>query len=139
MARFFELLGAPLRNTRWSWGAQRADGAVFLRQWESDLVTADDGEEYVMIAYSDHPPGPRDHGWRERIQHIESIRAGAPCFLVMVAAEDVNAPKKTVRGFDARSILVGGRLLTSDGKTSIQVLERRPVSEFQSTINARSS
>lgn len=27
----FEWLGAPLVNTRWSWGAVRRDGIVFLR------------------------------------------------------------------------------------------------------------
>src|SRR5690349_4774791 len=33
MTMLFAALRAPLRNARWSWGAQRADGAIFLRQW----------------------------------------------------------------------------------------------------------
>jgi hypothetical protein len=32
----FEKLGAPLKNTVWSWGGVRADGAIFLRVWEDE-------------------------------------------------------------------------------------------------------
>jgi hypothetical protein len=31
ISRFFESVGASLKNVRWSWGAQRRDGALFLR------------------------------------------------------------------------------------------------------------
>jgi len=48
----------------------------------------------------------------------------------MVAAEDVTAANKTVKAFDARSIIVGGRLVAKDGVTSVQVIDRRPLSEF---------
>ena len=130
MSRFFELLGAPLRNTRWSWGAVRADGAVFLRQWESDLTIDDDGLEYVRVAHRNHAPGPYEHGWRERLHHIGLVRSGAPCFIVMLAAEDPKAAKKTVKTFDARSIIIGGRLVEKAGATYLQVIDRRPVAEF---------
>lgn len=49
---------------------------------------------------------------------------------VMGAAHDVNAPRKTVKAFDPRSIIVGGRLVTQDGVISVQIIDRRPVSEF---------
>jgi len=53
MKQFFEMLGAPLRNSRWSWGARRLnDGAIFLRQWESDVFTGDDSHEYVIVAHN---------------------------------------------------------------------------------------
>ncbi len=31
----FENLGAPLANSRWSWGGVRQDGAVVLRVWQN--------------------------------------------------------------------------------------------------------
>jgi hypothetical protein len=130
MARFFELLGAPLNNRRWSWGAHRADGAVFLRQWETDLVAGDDGREFVVIAHGNAPAGPREHGWRERLAHIAAVRGGAPCFLVLCAPMDAKAKAKTVRTFEARSIVVGGQVIDRAGQTLVQVVERRPVAEF---------
>ena len=35
---FFELLGAPLNNYQWPWGAARQeDGTVFLCVWEDEV------------------------------------------------------------------------------------------------------
>jgi hypothetical protein len=130
MARFFQLLGAPLNNTRWSWGAQRADGAVFLRQWETDVVAGEDGREFVVIADGSALPEPRELGWRERLEHIAAVRAGAPCFLILCAARDPGAKAKTVRTFDARSIVVGGQVIENDERTLVEVSERRPVAGF---------
>ncbi len=130
MARFFGLLGVPLNNTRWSWGAQRADGAVFLRQWETDVVAGEGGREFVVVAHGSAPPGPREHGWRERLEHIAAVRAGAPCFLILCAPRDPGAKAKAVKTFEARSIVVGGQVIDRAGQTLVQVVERRPVAEF---------
>lgn len=83
MAGLFHSLDAPLKNARWSWGATRSDGAVILRQWTTDTEVHDDGHEYVRIARGTRAPSARQHGWRERLAHIELIRAGAPCFVVL--------------------------------------------------------
>jgi hypothetical protein len=49
ISSLFQSLGAPLANTRWSWGAQRSsDGAVFLRVWQ-DLKFIQEGRAYYMV------------------------------------------------------------------------------------------
>ena len=129
MSRFFELLGARLRNVRWSWGAKRSDGAVFLRQWETD-VTHENGREYVRIAHRTNIPGPYEHGWRERLDHIATIEAGAPCFLVMCIPQDPSAKPKSLKHFNAREIVIAGRPIRRGSEVLVEVLERRPVAEF---------
>jgi hypothetical protein len=82
ISNFFESLGAPLKNVRWSWGAERRDGAVFLRGWEDHRFTDASGE-YVVVAHSTELGAGASPGWRERWQHIQRIAAGAPSFVVM--------------------------------------------------------
>ena len=129
MSRFFELLGAPLANILWSWGAQKGDGYVFLRQWDTDVFIKD-GREFVIIAHNDRPAGPREHGWRERQRHIDAIRSGKDCRIVMLKAQDPSARTKRIRTFDPLHIIVGGELVMKDGMTCVSVAERRPVSDF---------
>jgi len=98
-ARFFEFLGAPLRNTRWSWGAVRPkDGAVILREWK-DHIFERGGERYARVWWlaAGRPPA-RELGARERLAHLDRIRAGAAGYIVVVVAGDVDAqPRKIVQ------------------------------------------
>ncbi|MNG74488.1 hypothetical protein D3C76_1120100 [compost metagenome] len=45
-SEFFKSLGAPLKNTRWSWGARRSDGALVLRIWK-DRTKEFDGHPFA--------------------------------------------------------------------------------------------
>ena len=124
ISSFFESLGAPLKNVRWSWGAERRDGAIFLRGWEDNCFTDVDGE-YVVIAHSTRVSAGASAGWRERWHHIQRIRTGAPCFVVMCIAKDVNAKPREIESFDTRQLIVGGRVVVKNGWTCIEVVERR--------------
>ena len=75
MSRFFESLGAPLKNVRWSWGSQRQqDKTVFLRAWNDDLESDTDGRKWVMILNRFDPAKPpKNFGWHERVEHIKQI------------------------------------------------------------------
>lgn len=49
---FFAMLGAPLHNVRWSWGAVRPeDGAVFLRVW-TDRMRPRDDVQFVQVTHN---------------------------------------------------------------------------------------
>jgi putative restriction endonuclease len=134
MSRFFGLLGAPLNNVMWSWGSQRSDGTVVLRQWETDVFIGDDGREYVVVAHNNQPAvGRGQNGWRERLRHIESMRSGARCLIVMLAAKDPSAPSKRIKTFDVHNVVVGGGLVTKNGMTCVPVADRRPISDFIKT------
>jgi hypothetical protein len=129
ITRFFESLGAPLANSRWSWGARRpSDGAMFLRAWE-DRRQMFDGIPHMML---DHRAGTeidgRNLGYRERRKHIEAIRRGAPCFLIVCKAVDADSSPRKILSFNSQTLLQGGRLLERDGCTWIEVVRTVPVS-----------
>jgi len=107
---FFKSLGAPLANNRWSWGAQRpSDGAVFLRVWQ-DLKFVDDGQIFMLVAGAGIEASER-LGAQERARHLASIRRGAPCYLVMCVAKEVDASPRAIREFNADELFVGAEII----------------------------
>jgi hypothetical protein len=124
ISNFFESLGAPLKNVRWSWGAERRDGAIFLRGWEDHRFTDDSGE-YVVVAHSTEMGDGASAGWRERWHHIQRIGAGAPCFVVMCIPKDVHSIPREIESFNTRELIVGGKLVVKNGWTCLEVVDRR--------------
>jgi len=111
-AEMFSRLGAPLKNTRWSWGGVReSDRTVFLRVWQDGLKRVGD-KRYIWI--SENAPRSDDLGANERLQHVELIRSGYRCFMVMCQAVDTKAAPRTVLSFNKNEVFVGGELLEED-------------------------
>lgn len=124
---FFELLDAPLRSSRWSWGAVRErDGVVFLRVWE-DLVQSVVGSRVVHV-YRD-VEGRERPGLRERRRHLERVRDGAACFLVFCTAEDPNQDPRKIAGFNSRYLWRAGQVIEREGDKWIEVGNRVPADE----------
>ena len=128
ISSFFASLGAPLVNSRWSWGAQRPfDGAIFLRVFQEEKWIGD-GRLHMAIGWGVEltADGQRP-GYHERMRHVAAIRAGAPCFMVMCSAQDPTAPPGSWRiaFFDEDELRVGGKLVDRDGITYIEVAGRR--------------
>jgi hypothetical protein len=123
----FEALGAPLANTRWSWGAVRPDGTVVLRVWK-DRVESLDGRQFVRIwkqpvgALASH-----DHGRRERLEHVNLLKAGARCFLIMCEAADPAEKPRRVRRFDDKQVYRGGALKQVGEDWWIELLPPMPL------------
>jgi hypothetical protein len=46
----FKKLGAVLANSRWSWGAARSDGVVFLRVWH-DRIKEEGAKRYAQVTH----------------------------------------------------------------------------------------
>src|SRR5262245_46480142 len=120
---FFESLGAPLVNFRWSWGAVRdGDGATLLRVWRDNVQTFDE-KQFVRVLHGvSNRLGPHEHGRRERIEHISRIRNGAPCYLIMCEAEDTAARPRRVRQFNAKEIFPGGVVKQIDDNLWMELL-----------------
>jgi hypothetical protein len=124
---FFELLGAPLRNSRWSWGSVRErDGLVFLRVWE-DLVRSVDGSRMVHV-FGDAGES-QSVGLRERQRQLDLVRGGATCYLVFCIAADPNVEPRTIVGFNARNLARGGRLVERGDGTWIEVGDSVPAEQ----------
>ena len=113
-------LQAPLKNTRWSWGGVRErDQVVFLRVWQ-DHVKKVDGRRIVWLA--DNGLAPDDLGGNERLSHIEKIKAGYRCFLVMCRPTDSDTIPRQVASFNQRHLFVGGDLVDDEEGTYIELV-----------------
>lgn len=126
ISSLFSRLGAPLSKSRWSWGAVRpSDGAVFLRVWQ-DHKFIQDGRMHMQVdRHTVDEVGSL--GLQERLKHIERIRAGAPCFMVMCRAQDVHVVPRKIQDFDDIDLFVGGDIVEKDGAIWVQVAGRKPV------------
>jgi hypothetical protein len=124
----FSTLGAPLVNNRWSWGAQRrTDNAVFLRVWQDLKFIDEEGRSFMLVdaRSNDETHSP---GYRERLGHLDLIRSGAPCFMIMCSAKDTAASPRTIDDYDDVDVFVGGQIVDTPAdfrfpdKTSKHVL-----------------
>lgn len=125
---FFRKLGADLTNPRWSWGAVRkTDGAVFLRVWQ-DRKRKHDGKWYMMATHNQKYFGSSSNGWLERLSQVEIIKKGAPCYLIMCEAVDVQAESRVIKSYDDKDVFLGGQIITADGDEWIELAARLPIS-----------
>lgn len=124
----FEMLGAPLKNFRWSWGgARKRDGAIFLRVWE-DRMRPHDGSQFVQVTHrADYVPNPGNPGYREREEHVQRIQGGASCYLVVCKAVDTQARPRKIESFNSSEVFRGGRVLELDGEAWVEIVEGVPV------------
>jgi hypothetical protein len=124
----FKRLGAPLTNSRWSWGSIRLeDGTVFLRVWQ-DRKTKHDGRWFMMVTHREKYLGNEDNpGYQERLAHVDRIRAGARCYMIMCLAEDVNATPRSIKSFNSEEIFVGGQVMELNGDTWVELADRKPL------------
>ena len=124
----FKYVGAPLANSRWSWGAVRpVDGAVFLRVWQDEVRKS--GKRYLarVTAIAHFQGDECNLGFAERMRHIELIRQGARSFMIMCEAKDVHASPRAIGKFNEREVFVGGALEEADGEWWLEMTSRQPV------------
>ncbi len=127
---YFKKLGAPLSNTRWSWGSVRAsDGAVFLRVWQDRKVVRDRVSIMMLTHHSKYVGKQENLGYRERLEQVQLVKDGAPCYMVMCLVADPEASPRTIKSFNKTDVFVGGEVLDFDGDTWIKVAKRLPWQE----------
>ena len=120
----FERLGAPLANIRWSWGGVRSDGAVFLRVWQNETQRRD-GNLWVQLTHHREFVGnERDLGYQERNHHVELVRAGAPCYMIMCEARDITKVPRVIKSFNERELFVADEFAEHEGDTWVIVKRR---------------
>lgn len=130
LSGYFERLGAPLANVRWSWGAARDDGSVVLRVWQDGTIRKD-GKMLVRLTHLEKYGDDRGNdnlGYVERLQHVDLIRQGARSYLVMCLAKDPSASPREIKSFNNDEVFVGGDLQTIDGEAWVEVVSRVPAS-----------
>jgi hypothetical protein len=130
ITELFKKLGAPLVNSRWSWGSVRElDGAVFLRVWQDRKIN-EGGHTFLMVSHHEkYEDDPDNRGYKERISHIELVQSGAKCYMINCIAEDVNATPRKIMRFNQSEVFVGGRVVEKFGDVWVELADRIPIEE----------
>jgi glutamine cyclotransferase len=127
LSDLFARFGAPLANTRWSWGSMRPDGTIFLRVWTDEMKTID-GRRYVRLINHRAYRGEGDNlGYQERCEHVQMLTNGAAGYAVLCRAAEPRAKSREIVSFDAQTVFRLGQLAVFDGDDWAEVVERVPV------------
>ena len=98
IGRFFEDLGFPLRNSRWSWGSNNGN-AVLLTVWDDKRNFV--GRYARVLGARSAGPRTLSPGLSERIDHIRTLWAGGlPAYLVLAKAKDKGAKQRAIESYD---------------------------------------
>lgn len=127
--RFYtEVLGAELRNQRWSWGAHDpVKNRLYLRVWDDEIVE-DGGASFAMVLRNAGRPSP---GRAERQRHLALVAAGAEAYGVLCTPDGprrTDRPRK-IRDFDREALLRLGRLVDLPAGVYAEILERVPLQQ----------
>ena len=131
MADLFKKVGAPLKNTRWSWGAVSEKGDVFLRVWADERKQLDGRLTVRVTHHAVFADQPENLGYRERLEHVALIAAGARSFCIQCTAKDTNAVPRALASFDRRTLFVGGDLIDAGGDSWLELTERITIEELK--------
>lgn len=113
------MLGAPLHNIFWSWGAVReTDGAVVLRAAQRDFIKG------MFWLYD---PADADRvGGRERLEHVRAIEAGATCYIVVYERTEDKNGDEVINKYNNDTLFVGTEITWRDGHAYLKPLKRVP-------------
>ena len=88
---------------------------MFLRVWQ-DQERRVDGKWYTRVTFSTAVVDDAANlGGQERLAHLQQIRGGAACYLVMCEAKDVTTTPRAIKSFNDRDVFVGGAVVEMDG------------------------
>ena len=124
VTEFLKRLGAPRKNTQWSWGSIRDDGAVFLPIYQ-DRIQKIDGSTYARITFHKVFENAQSNlGFRERLRQIEMIRQGAQCYVIAVVPQDPYTRPRKIKSFNDEFVWAGGKIVEIDGESWIEMGEK---------------
>ncbi|HSD37385.1 MAG TPA: HNH endonuclease signature motif containing protein [Rhodocyclaceae bacterium] len=121
ITQFFLDLELPLKNSRWSWGAQN-ENTVLLRTWADEFSLRD--KRVVVLR---EPAGYQDresYGLDERIRHLRTLWAGGVAgYSVIATAKATDVPKREIKEYRDDKIFVIDRLEARADGAIVAVLE----------------
>jgi hypothetical protein len=127
LSDLFVRFGAPLANTRWSWGSVRGDDTVFLRVWTDEMKTVDRRRYVRLINRRAYEEAQDNLGYAERCQHVQMLIDGAPGYAVLCRAAEPRARSREIVSFDAQTLFRLGEIAVFDGDEWGEVVERVPL------------
>lgn len=127
---FFNKLGAPLKNIQWSWGSVNMDKkTVYMKVWQDEIKQFGD-KHFCLIVKDVNSYAPSNLGFKERMQHIEMIKSGYACYLIMCHYTGDIKNKKRISKVNELSVFKGGEIIEAEGSIWIEYAGRVPVSSL---------
>lgn len=137
---FFNWINAPLCNSRNSWGAiQKKSNNVILKVWSDEEVRLDGKNLILLLHYKSYIDGLAKVGHRERIEHIERVKRGSSCYLVMcyarLSSDASGRERRRISEFSGSSrshLFCSGDLFEIDNNIYVERLGRISSNEVKS-------
>ena len=108
ISQFFADLGYPLRNPRWSWGAQTAAG-ILLRAWSDEYAFKE--RKLRVLDFVDPCDPSESVGLNERIVHLKALwEGGIAGYSVIATAEDTNVSPRKILAYREDAVFALTRL-----------------------------
>ena len=134
---FTEVLGANLRNQRWSWGAiDPLTNRIFLRVWKDKIENYKNGERVVV---GNEKRISKSNGHPERIRHLDILKNGAEAYGVVCVDGNPRPKKRTISSFDESSLLKLGKITYERGIIYANIIDRVSVSNISRQRTAQST
>lgn len=135
ISKFFEALGLPLKNARWSWGAQRAS-RLLLRTW-SDEYSAKNRTVTVLREPARYQQS-ESFGLHERIVQLQALwQGGIAGYAVIANVKDANAHPREIKDYRDDVVFSIKRLTVEEnGALLAEVGDMVPVAAFASHASA---
>ena len=133
----YKRLGISRRNTLWSWGVSTKK-YVLLQVWQDEHRNIDGKRCFILL--QNRGTEYDSNGMEERVSHLEEIRNGKPCFLLVCLADNPTGAAQVTqfqpqRGFET----VGAPFQLPTGEILIEWSGRISISEFEQKFgNGRS-
>ena len=127
---FFNKLGAPLKNVNWSWGSVNMDKkTVYMKVWQDEIKQFGD-KHFCLIVKDVNNYAPSNLGFKERMQHIEMIKSGYACYLIMCRYTGDIKDKKRISTFNESMLFKSGEIIEAEGSIWIEYVTPVPVSSL---------
>lgn len=129
ITQFFVDLKLPLKNARWSWGAQN-DNMILLRTWADEYSSKD--KRVTVLREADGYEDRESYGLDERIRHLRTLWMGDVAGYVVIATpEATDTPRRKIKEYRDDKVFVIERLeLRSDGAIVAVLSGIQPVEDL---------
>ncbi|MCY1378080.1 hypothetical protein D9M69_656860 [compost metagenome] len=98
-----------------------------LRVWQ-DRKIKHDGAYYMQLSHlQKYGEGQDNLGCMERLEHIQRIKKGAKCYMVMCLAKDPLSSPRAIQSFNKNNLFLGGTLIEIDSDWFIEIAQSVPV------------
>ncbi len=104
ITQFFQDLKLPLKNARWSWGAQN-ENTILLRTWADEFSSRD--KRVVVLREPADYQDRESYGLDERIRHLRTLWAGRVAgYSVIATAKATDVPKREIKEYRDDKVFV---------------------------------